>query len=434
LISKISDQIGINRIVLALSLARMGDAIGNSILFIVIPLYVAKLPAPWFPFPESVRVGILISVFGLTNALLQPFMGALSDRLGKRKPLIELGLVLVGLAIVAFVFAGQFWHLLGLRTLQGVGVALTVPASLAIMSGATEKRTRGGSMGFFSSSRMVGFALGPLLGGYLHDNFGFNAAFIAGFGFIALGLLAVQFWVREIEPPPDAVQKAKGSFKVFDRELLSIGILGAALATFIMAGDFSMISALENDFNVRLSQTATSFGIAFSALMVGRLIFQIPLGRLSDKVGRKPVIIAGLILMAPATAFLGYVATTFQFVGVRLVQGVASAAIAAPVFAVAADLSKSGGEGRQMSLIAMGFGLGIALGPLAAGILAVNSFALPFVIGGILALVAGWVVYQFVPETVDREDQSELRPDERQEEQVQGPGQREPCSSAARGD
>jgi MFS family permease len=185
---------------------------------------------------------------------------------------------------------------------------------------------------------------------------------------------------------------------------------------------------------VRLSQTATSFGIAFSALMVGRLVFQIPLGRLSDKIGRKPVIIAGLILMAPATAFLGYVATTFQFVGVRLVQGLASAAIAAPAFAVAADLSKSGGEGRQMSIIAMGFGLGIALGPLAAGILAVNSFALPFVIGGVLALFAGWVVFQFVPETVDREDQSEHRPEEQEEERVQDRGQSEPCSSPARGD
>jgi hypothetical protein len=51
--------------VIALSLARLGDAIGNSLLFVVISLYVARMPAPWFPSSETVRVGILISAYGV---------------------------------------------------------------------------------------------------------------------------------------------------------------------------------------------------------------------------------------------------------------------------------------------------------------------------------------------------------------------------------
>ena len=93
MLKSFAEHIGINRIVMALSVARLGDAVGNSILFVIIPLYVAQLPAPWFPFPESVRVGILIALYGLVNAALQPVMGALSDRLGKRKPLILGGLL-----------------------------------------------------------------------------------------------------------------------------------------------------------------------------------------------------------------------------------------------------------------------------------------------------------------------------------------------------
>ena len=104
--------------------------------------------------------------------------------------------------------------------------------------------------------------------------------------------------------------------------------------------------------------------MAFSALTISRLIFQIPIGRWSDTIGRKPLMIGGLVLMAPATILLGYVATTFQLTSVRLVQGLASAGIAAPAFAVAADLAKKGSEGRQLSIITMSFGLGIALGPL----------------------------------------------------------------------
>jgi MFS family permease len=400
MIGGVADRVGVNRTVLALSLARMSDALGNSILFIVIPLYVAQLPAPWFPFPESVRVGVLISVYGLVNAALQPFMGALSDRIGKRKPLILIGLIVMGTTTFLFIFAHRFADLMLLRVFQGLGVALTIPTSMALMALATRKETRGGSMGLYSSMRIVGFGLGPLLGGFIQVNFGFNTAFATGAAAVFLGALLVQAWVPEAKTKPSA--SARAHLRIIAPELLSAGLVGAGFASFLMASNFSMMTALETQFNARLDETAFGFGAAFSALMLTRLIFQIPLGRLSDNIGRKPLIIAGLILMAPSTALLGWAASTLQFAGLCLFQGLASAGIAAPAFALAGDLAKTGGEGRQMSVITMGFGLGIALGPLTAGILAVYSFGLPFLIGAGLSLIGAWVVQAFVPETVQR--------------------------------
>jgi MFS family permease len=406
MINKLSDNLGVNRVVLALSIARLGDAIGNSILFIVIPLFVAKLPSPWFPFPETVRVGILIAVYGIVNALLQPVMGAFSDHFNRRKPFIQLGLFIMGAATLAFILAGHFIDLLLLRIFQGIGVALTIPASMALMAIATQKRNRGGSMGIYSTMRMVGFAIGPLLGGLLYEQFGFDAAFVVGSAFILLGILLVELWVKESKPQVVPGNK-RPDFKLFDISLLNRGILGTGFATFVMAADFSMISDLENEYNARLHQTALDFGIAFSALIVSRLIFQIPLGRWSDKIGRRPLLIAGLLLMAPATLLLGYVGSTLQFTGLRIVQGLASAAIAAPAFALAADLSKRGGEGRQMSIITMGFGLGIATGPLITGILAVQSFTLPFLVLALLTIIGLYIVYRYVPETINAEQKRE---------------------------
>jgi MFS family permease len=397
---RVVDNIGANRTVVALSVARLGDAVGNSILFIVIPLYVAKLPAPWFPIPETVLVGLLISLYGLTNALLQPFVGAWIDRVSRRKPFIQAGLVLMAIGTLAFLVAGRFSALLLIRGLQGIGVALTIPASLALMASATEKRTRGGSMGVYTSMRMVGLAIGPLIGGFLHDHVGFNAAFYTGAAFTFLGLILGHFWVHET--PDVGRAKAAGTFRVLDRELLTAGIIGLAIATFLMASSFSMMSALEKQFNQRLGQGAFGFGLAFSALMVSRLLAQVPLGWLSDRIGRKPLIIGGLILMAPATVLLGLASSTLQLTGFRVFQGVASAAIAAPAFALAADLSRSGGEGQQLSIVTTGFGLGIALGPLIAGVLGTFVFELPFIIGGALTAVGAWIVYRYVPETVQR--------------------------------
>jgi MFS family permease len=398
--SAIADNIGVNRAVLALSVGRLGDAVGNSILFIVVPLYVAKLPSPAFPLPETVRAGILISLFGFVNAVAQPVAGALIDRINRRKPFVLGGLLLLGAATAAYTFASRYSYLLIFRVLQGIGVAAAIPATLALLANSTRQESRGGAMGVFSTFRVAGLAVGPLIGGFLNDHYGFDTTFYVGAAFTLVGVALVQLWVREIraEKPPQEGQP----FQIIDSNLLSGAILSLGFGTLVMAISFTLIVPLEQQFNMHLNETATAFGIAFSALMIARILIQIPLGRVSDRLGRRPLIIVGLILMAVATAPMGLIRTTGELVGLRVLQGVASACIAAPVFALAGDLSSSGGEGRQMSIVTMGFGLGIALGTLSAGLLAVYSLALPFYLGACLSLLAAWVIHRNVPETVHR--------------------------------
>jgi MFS family permease len=393
-------EIGITRPVLALSIARMADAMGNSIIFIIIPLYVAKLPELFFPLPVPVLVGLLVSLYGLVNSLLQPLMGALSDRIGRRKLLIQAGLALLAIGTFAFIYAVRFLDLMILRIIQGIGLAMTVTASMALMAAITKKENRGGSMGIYTTLRMAGFAIGPLIGGFLKVHLGFDAAFYAATAFILSSMLLVQIWVKDVSEGPFFTETDSKSFHVFDKSLLNAGILSAAMATFLMASSFSMVVTLENEFNEFLHMNAFDFSIAFSALMIGRLVFQVPLGRLSDYIGRKPLVLGGLLLMAPATVLLGEANTMLELTLIRIFQGIAAACIAAPAFAIAADLAKVGGEGRQMSIITTGFGLGIAFGPLLAGILAVFFFELPFLIGGMLSTIGAYVVYRYMPETV----------------------------------
>jgi MFS family permease len=382
---------GVNRVVASLSFARMADAMGNSILVVIIPLYVAELTGPTLHIPESMMVGILISIYGLVLTFSQPFTAVLSDKLGKRKLFIQCGFMAI--STFSFSLATSFSQLIFIRIMQGLAVGLTVPASLALMSQGSEQQSRGGSMGFYSTLRMIGFAIGPTLGGYLQVHYGFQSAFLTGTSLLLLSLLLVQIFVDEQKP---RIIPIENRYKILDRRLLGGGIALLGLATFFMSSAYSMMSALENEFNLRLGQTALGFGLAYSALTVTRLIFPLPLGRLSDHVGRRPLIVAGLIFMAPSTAALGLVTSTWQLTGVRALQGLASAAIAAPAFALAADLSKKGGEGQQMSVISMGFGLGIALGPLIAGTLAPVFFELPFLVGGLLTLIGAWIVHHGV--------------------------------------
>lgn len=402
MLDRLARTLGANRIVLALSFARLVDALGNSILFVIIPLYVGTM-ATALPLPEPVLVGALISFFGFVNAGAQPLLGALVDRTGHRKAFIVGGLGIMAAGTLSFVFATRYAHLFAIRTLQGVGVAMTIPSSLALMAAATEQRTRGGSMGVYTSFRMVGIALGPILGGFLHDRYGFDPAFYVATFLILAGLVLVQLWVEEPAGEPQGSEDGPPPrpFRIVDFDLLTPAILGIGFAIFVMATTITMMATLEREFNLRLEQTTFAFGIAFSSLMISRLAVQTPLGWLSDRIGRKPLVVSGLILLAPSTALLGHAASTMQLTLWRVVQGVASGAIAAPGYALAADVVEVGGEGRQMSFVTMGFGLGIAVGPLLAGVLAVGFFALPFWVGGALCLVGAAVVGRWVPESLE---------------------------------
>jgi MFS family permease len=391
----------INRTILALSIARLGDAIANSILFVMIPLYAAKLPHTVLNVPLPLLVGVLISAYGFSNAALQPFMGALIDRIGHYKQIIQAGLVLICMATLSFTLAGHYLDLLGLRIAQGLGLAMEIPPTMALMAIMTRRETRGGSMGFYTTMRMLGFALGPLIGGALHDHLGFNAAFFAGAGILFLAAVIVQLWVEDVRLPETPTPDPR-RVRIIDPALLSPSILSAGLATFLMAGAFTLITTLENEFNSRLEIKAFGFAIAFSSMLVGRLLFQVPMGRLSDRFGRKPFVFGGLLMLAPITALLGEVTDLWQFIILRFVQGIAAAAVIAPALALAADLTREGGQGRQMSIVTMGFGLGIAFGPLMAGILSVVFFELPFLTAGGLSLLGAAVVYFGMSETVQR--------------------------------
>ena len=287
---------GGNRTVLALSAARMADALGNGAMIILLPLYVEEVAAGAFSLSTPALVGILIALFGFTGAVLQPLMAAWADRTGRRKRFVQVGLMLMGTGVLAFVLASQFSHLFLIRIVQATGFAMTVPASLAIITVASDQETRGGSMGIFSTFRIVGFAVGPLLGGFLQVHYGFDTAFLVGAAFVFLSVAIVQRWVEDDAPEKETTTAAS---PFIDVSLLTRPLVSISAALFMMASAFSMMAPLENAFNERLDQTAIGFGIAFSALMISRLFLQTPVGRLADRIGRKPLVVGGMLLLVP---------------------------------------------------------------------------------------------------------------------------------------
>ncbi|AGB17083.1 arabinose efflux permease family protein [Halovivax ruber XH-70] len=408
----------VDRRVFALAFARLADGIGNSFLIIVIPLYVASdvVGGRTFGLEEAMIIGIVLSLYGLLNSLFQPFTGRLSDSRGARKRFILLGLGGLATTNFLYLFAGSYLSLVVLRALQGVSIAFIVPTSVALVNELATAGDRGGNMGVYNTFRLVGFGAGPVaagavvaggpydlaLGGSTVSVSGFEATFLIA---TLTALVSLAMVATLITDPEGTKRQAGGTPSVpftdprGDNVLNPVITLG--IATLFMMIAISIFATLQNTVNARLDQASTWFGLQFSAFVIAQIFLQTPIGRASDRFGRRPFILWGMVILLPTTLVQGFVQTSLAMFAARLGQGVAGAMVFAPSLALAGDLAPEGESGTTLSVLTMAFGFGIALGPLISGFLVGIDFAIPFVFAAGLALVGAALVATQVEETLE---------------------------------
>jgi predicted MFS family arabinose efflux permease len=178
----------------------------------------------------------------------------------------------------------------------------------------------------------------------------------------------------------------------------SFGLLVAA--TFAVFATFGFLFvALPLFTRDVLGGSDAAVGLAVGAASLGAIVAGPPSGRLSDRLGRRPLAFAGAAVMAAGYLVLALEPSFGVVVPVRILVGAAEAAFVVAVFTMAVDLAPRGRQGEAMSLVTVGSYAGLALGPPAAeAILGDDRFPLVWVVAA--ALVAASVVFvALVPET-----------------------------------
>ena len=406
--------------VIALGFARMADSLGNSFLIVILPAYIrlavgeSGVAVAGTTLATPLLVGIVLSSFGILNSSLQPLTGRLSDRLGTRRAFILVGLVVLGGGSALYPFADSYPAILVLRAVQGIGGALIIPATVALVSEVGDAGSRGGNFGVFNTFRLIGFGFGPFVAGAVQQAYGFDAAFGVAVAGALVGFVLVFLLVDDPEEV-DAEAADDVSLSVFDDDggLDPVFTLGAG--TVVMAMGLGLFATLEGPVNERLTQGpvfaalgdatgfaleqgAFLFGAQFGATVLANVVLQAPIGSLSDRFGRRPFIVGGFVLLIPSTAVQGFVTTSEAMLLGRLVQGVAVAMVFAPSLALVGDLAGRGQSGSTLAVLTTGFGIGVAIGPLVSGVLVAVGYAVPFLTVAVLGVGALVLVYTQVGE------------------------------------
>lgn len=144
-------------------------------------------------------------------------------------------------------------------------------------------------------------------------------------------------------------------------------------------------------------------GMLMSIYALMQLIFSPIWGEISDRYGRRPVMLIGLTGNGLSMLFMGLANSLWILFTARALAGLLASATLPTAYAYVSDSTSEENRGRGMGLIGAGLGVGMVLGPGFSGILAENSLSLPFYAGAVLSLFAIAVVYFFLPESLPQE-------------------------------
>jgi MFS transporter, DHA2 family, multidrug resistance protein len=174
----------------ALALSTLVVGLDSTVLSVALPTLAGDLHASTSDLQWFTTSYLLV----LAAALLPA--GLLGDRLGRKKMLIG-ALAVFGLASVACAYAESAGQLIAARALLGVGAAVIMPMSGAVLTVLFEPKDRARAMGVWVTASALGIPLGPLLGGWLLDNFWWGSVFLINVPVVVAGMIALTAWLPE---------------------------------------------------------------------------------------------------------------------------------------------------------------------------------------------------------------------------------------------
>lgn len=366
---------------LVLGVAVFVSMLGVGIIVPILPVYAQGLGA------SATMVGLIFSSFSLSRALVVPYVGTLSDRLG-RKRFLEWGLLGYAVLSVALVWTHTPLGLVVNRAFQGVFAALILPVAMAMVADLSAIGQEGRAFGAFNTWLLMGFGVGPLVGGAVYDLWGVNANFLL----MALTSLVSLVMVRWLVAEPPAGQRASEAVGwarqwalIKDRPMLGV-FLCRASQTLGMGVFVAFLPVLAEGQGV----SQTQVGLLLFVNVLAMTLLQGPAGRLADRWARLPLAgwgqaVSGLgkFLLPLAGGFWGLLAlVVLEGIG----AGVSLPALTAYATARGRDLGA--GMGLTMGFFTLALSLGVLLGPIIGGYLAdLGGMAWAFYLAGAATLL-----------------------------------------------
>ncbi len=290
-------------------------------------------------------VGRTVSGYAIAAAVAALVAGPLSDRLGRRRFLAG-SAVLLGVGSAVAAVTTSFTGFALARVATGAGAGVISALSVAAIADLVPYERRGRSMGWVATAYTAAPVLGYALATWVAESVGWRANYVA---FAVAGAflgLAVEAWLRQSAPASVSDAPSRRYLSFFGSRATALGALSAF---FVTGGVTGFLLFLGAHLQKRLDLTLSQVGMVFLWSGVASLAGAFGAGRLSDRVGKKKVALAGCLCLAAFVAAVPHVEGPLLYATLGLV-GVSVAARLAPLQSIVTELVPTESRGAYVAL------------------------------------------------------------------------------------
>jgi MFS family permease len=357
-------------------------AVGFGIIVPAIPLFARSFGV------SNAAVGLIISLFALSRFASGLFSGKLVDKFGERT-VFAVGVAFVALSVGACGIAQSYNQLLFFRAAGGLGSSMfSVAASSVILRSVTDAQ-RGHAQSVYNGSFLLGAIAGPAIGGGLAAISLRAPFFVYATALSISGTVAFIFFTSEHLQAPKKSEGKKVAMSLKDAFALKgyrYALIITFVASWVIFGVRTSILPLFITEELKSTAAVVGWGFTISAVIQGSLILRA--GRLSDKRGRRFVLVVGTTIALTGVVILTLTLNPLMFFFSMAIIGLGNAFLASAPATIVGDLIEGKG-GQVIAVFQMAGDAGMIAGPVVVGFVADDyGYRAAFGLSGLVFCIA----------------------------------------------
>ncbi len=375
--------LGFNRNIFFTGLTSFFTDTSTKMVYSVMPMFLLSLGA------SKTTLSLIEGIAESTAALIKTLSGFWSDKIGKNKPMMFIGYALTAIVTPFYAWVISPVQVLYLRFIERFGKGMRTAPRDSLIAASAIGGSVGKSFGFHKAMDNAGAIVGPLIAFFLLRSFpaNFPLIFIVSAIPAVLGIIIILIFIKEARKKDENLYK-KFSFRDFSADFYIVLFI---IFIFTLGNSTDALLIVKaNEVGVKLAYIPLVY-LVFNVVSV---IFAVPMGALSDKIGREKLLIFGYIIYSLVYFGFGYTKQVSVIVILFGFYGIYSASTDSVQKAMISDKLDKNKKGTGLGIYNAMLGLTLLPASIIAGVLydKVNS-SVPFYFGACMSFSAAFLMW-----------------------------------------
>lgn len=374
-----------NRNIIILGLVSFFTDISSEMIYPLVPLYLTVVLGA-----SPAVIGIIEGISESLASLLKIVSGRISDRFDKRKPLAIVGYGLSAVGKVLFVVAVSWFGILGARVSDRFGKGIRTAPRDAIIADSCDPENRGKAFGLHRSMDTAGAVIGILLAYWLFTHYNGDYLIVFWLSVIpaVIGVLLLFLLTESGKSAANNVKKLAFSWKELDTRLRYFLIVSFLFNLGNSSNQFLLVRAGTSGFS------AEQVILLYLLMNITYLFISYPAGRLSDRIGRRGLLVAGYLIYGLVYIGFAVANSTFALISLFGIYGLYIGLTEGVEKALLADIAPSSQKASVYGLHALMVGVALLPASVIAGLLwETFGASAPFWFGGTTGLLSAGAIW-----------------------------------------